>query len=50
MKYFVSVLALFILLTLHANAEDNITIAYSTQKLNVSMQSESPSEQNHELV
>ncbi|MFK5937439.1 MAG: mechanosensitive ion channel [Sulfurimonas sp.] len=32
------------------NAEDDITIAYPTQKLNVSMQSESPSQHNHEMV
>jgi len=32
------------------NAEDDITIAYPTQKLNVSMQSEAPVEHNHELV
>jgi len=32
------------------NAEDDITIAYPTQKLNVSMQSEVPAEHNHELV
>lgn len=32
------------------NAEDDITIAYPTQKLNVSMQSENPSVHNHELV
>ena len=32
------------------NAQDDITIAYPTQKLNVSMQSESPSEHNHEMV
>ena len=32
------------------NAEDDITIAYPTQKLNVSMQNENPIEHNHELV
>ncbi len=32
------------------NAEDDITIAYPTQKLNVSMQSDSPIEHNNELV
>jgi len=32
------------------NAEDDITIAYPTQKLNVSMQSESPVAHNHEIV
>jgi len=32
------------------NAEDDITIAYPTQKLNISMQSENPSTHNHELV
>ncbi|QOP46711.1 mechanosensitive ion channel [Sulfurimonas paralvinellae] len=32
------------------NAEDDITIAYPTQKLHVAMQSEEPSEHNHELV
>jgi len=32
------------------NAEDDITIAYPTQKLNVSMQSEAPAEHNHELI
>jgi small-conductance mechanosensitive channel len=32
------------------NAEDDITIAYPTQKLHVSMQSEEPTEHNHELV
>ena len=32
------------------NAEDDITIAYPTQKLNVSMQSETPSKHNHEIV
>ena len=30
--------------------EDDITIAYPTQKLNVAMQSEAPIEHNHELV
>ena len=32
------------------NAEDDITIAYPTQKLNISMQSEEPAEHNHEMV
>jgi len=32
------------------NAEDDITIAYPTQKLNVSMQSEQPTQHNHEMV
>lgn len=32
------------------NAEDDITIAYPTQKLNVSMQSEEPAKHNHEMV
>ena len=32
------------------NAEDDITIAYPTQKLNVSMQSDAPAEHNHELI
>ena len=32
------------------NGEDDITIAYPTQKLNVSMQSEEPSSHNHEMV
>jgi len=32
------------------NKADDITIAYPTQKLNISMQSEEPSEHNHEMV
>ena len=32
------------------NQADDITIAYPTQKLNISMQSEAPSEHNHEMV
>ncbi|WP_457745622.1 mechanosensitive ion channel domain-containing protein [Sulfurimonas sp.] len=32
------------------NAEDDITIAYPTQKLNISMQSEEPSSHDHEMV
>jgi len=32
------------------NAEDDITIAYPTQKLNVSMQSEKPADHSHEIV
>ena len=32
------------------NAEDDITIAYPTQKLNVSMQSKEPMEHSHEIV
>jgi len=32
------------------NAEDDITIAYPTQKLHVAMQSEEPTEHNYELV
>ena len=32
------------------NSEDDITIAYPTQKLNISMQSEEPQAHNHELV
>ncbi len=32
------------------NQADDITIAYPTQKLNISMQSEEPSEHNHEMV
>jgi len=32
------------------NAEDDITIAFPTQKLNVSMQSEEPAKHNHEMV
>ncbi|WP_457749616.1 mechanosensitive ion channel family protein [Sulfurimonas sp.] len=32
------------------NAEDDITIAYPTQKLHLSMQSQEPAEHNHELV
>jgi small-conductance mechanosensitive channel len=32
------------------NEADDITIAYPTQQLNVSMQSDKPKEHNHELV
>ena len=32
------------------NAEDDITIAYPTQKLNISMQSDEPSSHDHEMV
>jgi len=32
------------------NAEDDITIAYPTQKLNISMQSDKPSSHSHEIV
>ena len=32
------------------NAEDDITISFPTQKLNISMQTEEPSEHNHEMV
>jgi small-conductance mechanosensitive channel len=32
------------------NKAEDITIAYPTQKLNISMQSEEPSEHNHEMV
>jgi small-conductance mechanosensitive channel len=32
------------------NAEEDITIAYPTQKLHVAMHSEEPSEHNHELI